>query len=101
MDDSSPSGCEHRRTGAASAVVVDIVSEADYNTAGVGVLPVDYSPLVSRAAESLLTNFGDLRIMSPVSPIYLTGSYTNNLAMAMEHAVGHPEYRASQAVSVT
>ena len=51
---SSPSGCEYRRTGAASAVVVDIVSEADYNTAGVGVLPADDFPLVSRAAESLL-----------------------------------------------
>ena len=50
---------EHGRAGAASAVVVDIASEAGYNTAGVGVLPADDSPLVPRAAASLLANIAD------------------------------------------
>jgi len=56
---SSPSACEQRCTGAASAVAVDIVSEARYNTAGVGLLHADDSLLVSRAVESLLANIAD------------------------------------------
>ena len=87
---------EHRRAGAASAVVVDIVSGAGYNTAGVGVLPADDSLLALAQPNRSSPTSPTRRYARDVTGISDISSL-HNVAMAMEHAmehaVGHPEYR--------